>query len=266
MPCNSVLLARALVDGRARFGEVEGNYFRLSEGDDWTIAKRSGSRLAIDNLTFLSPVDPGKILVQMGGFLEDGATLPPGTVPWLVAKLASPVSGDNGEIVVPPSIQIVWAEVELAIVIGKHVHEAPLDEARSAIFGFTCFNDASAPEFLPAQDVLRAKSIDTFASMGPWIRTDLTDDQIQKGLELTCRVNGVAQAQGTTAKAKFAVGEVVRHASTLMTLHPGDVIALGTPKACEVVPGDSVELEVEGIGVLHNHIVAPALSRRLATI
>ncbi len=258
MRCKSVLVARALVDGRPRFGEVDGNYFHVFAGDDWTIARRSGSRLAVDDLIFLSPVDPGKILVQMGGFLKDGTTLPPGTVPWLLPKLASAVSGDKGEIVVPPSIDIACAEVELAIVIGKDIHGASLDEARAAIFGFTCFNDVSAPQFLAAHDVLRAKSIDTFASMGPWIRTDLSDEQIQAGLALTCRINGVTQAEGNTRKMKFAVGEIVLHASTLMTLHPGDVLSLGTPKACEVVPGDLVELEIEGIGVLHNRVVAPA--------
>ena len=166
-----MLVTRALVDGLPRYGEVEVDVFHPFEGDPWTSPKRSGASVAMADLTLLCPVEPGRILVQIGGFLQPETTLPPGTRPLLVPKLAAPVSGDQGVIVIPPSFPVAVAEVELAIVIGRDVSDASAEEARTAIFGFTCFNDVTEPVANDARDWVYAKSIDTFASMGPWVRT-----------------------------------------------------------------------------------------------
>jgi 2-keto-4-pentenoate hydratase/2-oxohepta-3-ene-1,7-dioic acid hydratase in catechol pathway len=204
----------------------------------------------------------------MGGFLpRDGPPLPAGATPWLLPKLAATVSGDGGEIVVPSFLEgPLWIEAELAIVIGKQVRAASEQEAREAIFGFTVFDDVSAPEFLfehvdspkltATSDVFRAKSIDGFASMGPWIRTDLTPEHVAEGLRIATRVNGVERASGSTRDHKFPVTTWVTHASRYRRLEPGDVIALGTPQPCVAAPGDEVELEIEGIGVLRSLVVA----------
>jgi 2-keto-4-pentenoate hydratase/2-oxohepta-3-ene-1,7-dioic acid hydratase in catechol pathway len=259
-------IARADAGGRTSYGEIEDDAFHPVAGDVFAgDRQRTGEAFPLDAVRLLSPVEPRRTLITMGGFRRE--RVPRGDVPWLLPKLVSP-SGDGGVIVVPPSLRdhIVWAEVELAIVIGRAVRSASPEEARAAIFGFTIFNDVSAPEFLfadprapalrPAPDSYRAKSIDTFASLGPWIDTALTPDDVDAGLALTARVNDAVVGEGNTRNHTFPVHHWIVAASELTTLEPGDVIALGTPQPVEVVPGDAVELEIERIGVLHNTVVA----------
>lgn len=254
-----MLIARARADGRVTHGEVDDGRFYPIAGDVFAGDRRSGGSQPLESVELLSPVEPTKILVIMGGFKpQDGSPLPPGAVPTLLPKASAWLQGDDAEIEVPPSIDRVWAEVELAIVLGKRIHAVSLAEAQAAIFGYACFNDASAPQFLPVQDYWRLKSIDTFGALGPWVRTDLTEEQIRDGLRMSTYVNGVLQGEGNTRDLKFRPSEVVHFAATFSTLYPGDVISLGTPKPVEVVPGDRVELAIDGIGVLRNRIVAAA--------
>jgi 2-keto-4-pentenoate hydratase/2-oxohepta-3-ene-1,7-dioic acid hydratase in catechol pathway len=260
-------IARVL-DARAELTvELVGDDAYPLAGDPFTDPRRAGDPRPAACLPLLSPTVPRQILITMSGFLPpDGTPLPPGSVPWLVPKLAAQVSGDGGEIVIPAEVTRLWIEVELAIVIGKPVRNATPDEAAEAIFGYTCFHDATAPDFLfddiaarklrSPFDTFRAKSIETFASMGPWIETSLTPDDIRDGLRLSARVNGEERATGTTRSLKFPVTDWVTFASTYMTLYPGDVISLGTPQPCEAVAGDLIELEIEGIGTLHNRVVS----------
>jgi 2-keto-4-pentenoate hydratase/2-oxohepta-3-ene-1,7-dioic acid hydratase in catechol pathway len=204
------------------------------------------------------PVAVGRIWVVLGGFLDaPGAALAPGTVPRLVPKVVTGVSGDGGEIRRPPGITGELAvEGELALVIGTELRDAGPAAALAGIAGYTCFNDATALEFLAQAEWSLAKSFDTFASVGPWIETDLAEDRIMQGLEITTRVNGDERQRGTTKLFKFRPSEVVSHLSRHSTLLPGDVVSLGTPPPPAVVcPGDRVEIEVEGLGVLHNTIV-----------
>jgi 2-keto-4-pentenoate hydratase/2-oxohepta-3-ene-1,7-dioic acid hydratase in catechol pathway len=236
-------------------------------GDVFATPSRHGEPVALADVALKSPTAPRTVLVTMGGFLPaDGTPLAPDAVPWLVPKVTPRVSGDGGQVVVPSFVSTLWIEVELAIVIGKLARNVTPDEARAAIFGYTCFNDVSAPQFILADvaqrtpsvelDIWRAKSIETFASMGPWIRTDLSEERIQEGLALRTKVNGVTRAQGNTRDHKFLPATWVAFASRYTTLYPGDVISLGTPEPCEASPGDVVELEIEGIGALHNYVVA----------
>jgi 2-keto-4-pentenoate hydratase/2-oxohepta-3-ene-1,7-dioic acid hydratase in catechol pathway len=260
-----MLLARASIGGDIRAGEIDGDTFHVVVGDLFAGGERSGQAVSLGDLDLLSPTQPRKVLVQMMGFREEGVPLPPDAVPWLLPKLASPVTGDGADIVCPAFVAALYMEPELAVVIGKPLHSASNEEAREAIFGFTCFNDVTAPQFMFTQeepelqadsDFFRAKSIDTFASMGPWIRTDLTEGDVERGLAISVAVNGQRRAEGSTRLLKYSVSTWISFASTYVTLLPGDVISLGTPAPCEAQPGDQVEIEVEGIGVLHNRVVA----------
>lgn len=251
------VIARAVVHGRTEVGTVSDGCFQPCLGDLFALGAPSGEAVPLDRVTLLSPTEPRKILIQMGGFRSgDGSTPAPGSTPWLLPKLTTAVSGQDGEVVIPASLSATWAEVEVAIVIGRRVRAAREQEAAEAILGYTCFDDVSAPEFLPARDYWRCKSIETFASMGPWIRTGLTQADFDAGLRIAIRVNGQEQGSGSTARLKYRMADVVSFASAYTTLDPGDVISLGTPKPCEVRPGDAVELEVEGIGTLRNRFVA----------
>jgi 2-keto-4-pentenoate hydratase/2-oxohepta-3-ene-1,7-dioic acid hydratase in catechol pathway len=207
----------------------------------------------------VSPRPPvGRVWVVLGGFLPAaGAELPPGTVPRLVPKMVSDVSTDGGCIVARPDLAGgVAVEGELAVVIGTDVYRPSPADAVEAILGFTCFNDATALGLLSEGDWALAKSIDTFASIGADMRTDLDDAAVMAGLAITTRVNGEERQRGDTRLYKFRPSEIVRYLATHVTLRRGDVISLGTPPPpAPVVPGDRVEIEVEGVGVLHNSVV-----------
>jgi 2-keto-4-pentenoate hydratase/2-oxohepta-3-ene-1,7-dioic acid hydratase in catechol pathway len=201
----------------------------------------------------------GRIWVVLGGFLPStDAVLPPGTVPRLVPKMVLDASGDGGRIVCPTDLDGgIAVEGELALVIGREIHRPSAAEAADAILGFSCFNDATAMGLLAEGEWAMSKSMDSFASIGPELRTDLDDDAVMAGLAITTRVNGEERQRGDTRLYKFRPSEVVRYLATHATLRAGDVISLGTPPPpAPVVPGDRVEIEVEGVGVLNNVIVA----------
>jgi 2-keto-4-pentenoate hydratase/2-oxohepta-3-ene-1,7-dioic acid hydratase in catechol pathway len=254
-----VNIARALVDTVEHYGEVVGNDLHLLEGNVFDAPRRSGRVVPLASATLLSPTQPRRILAILGGFVDLGGS------PWTCGKMVSPVSGDHGVIEHPDFITDLAMEAEMAVVVGRTIHRGTREEAQDSIFGYTCFNDVTAPELMdersvrPFPDVFGAKSMDTFASMGPWVRTDLDDDAIAAGLEILCRVNGATVQQGNTKEYIHSPSAVVAHVSRSMPLHPGDVIALGTPYPYPLVAiGDVVEVEVEGIGVLTNHIARRA--------
>jgi 2-keto-4-pentenoate hydratase/2-oxohepta-3-ene-1,7-dioic acid hydratase in catechol pathway len=256
-----VLIARAAREGIVSCGEVNGDWFRPIAGDVFSDWRHDGDAVPLAQVALLAPTVPTTTLVVLSGFMPpDGSPLPVGTVPRSIAKLTNGISGDGGRIVRPAFIGgDLWMEAELAVVIGREIHRASLDEAAAAVFGYTCFNDVCAAEFIGPddRDYFRGKSIETFASMGPWIRTDLSEDDLTRGVRILGRINGNLLQEGTTAKYRFPVAEVVRYFSNFVRLRPGDVISLGTPpQPMSAVPGDEVELEVEGIGVLHNRVVA----------
>ena len=201
----------------------------------------------------------GRIWVVLGGFhASPDATLPPGTVPRLIPKMVLGATGDGGHVVSPVGLEGgIAVEGELALVIGRELHRPSRAEAADAIRGYTCFNDVTALGLLSEGEFGLSKSFDTFASIGPDVRADLDDDAVMAGLAIETRVNGERRQQGTTRLYKFPPSEVVRYLATYVTLRPDDVISLGTPPPpAPVAPGDLVEIEVEGVGVLHNTVVS----------
>jgi 2-keto-4-pentenoate hydratase/2-oxohepta-3-ene-1,7-dioic acid hydratase in catechol pathway len=260
-------IARAEIDGQQVFGDLDDGTFHVLDGDVFDAPSRIGRSYPSESVKLLSPIDPGRIFLILGGFMpKDGSPLPPGTVPRFAVKIVSSVSGDGGEIVVPGWVTTpLWIEVEIAAVIGTTLRGANAEEAASGIWGYTCFNDASAPEYifdleagkgLDRPDYFRCKSVETFASMGPCVNTDLSESEINAGIEMTTLVNGERKAGGNTAKFKFPPSEVVSYLTEQITLYRGDVIALGTPQPCLGSPGDDIELIAEGIGSFRNHISA----------
>jgi len=209
-----------------------------------------------------APIAPGRCFAVLGGFFDEGSTRPSSSErgdPLLVPKAVTQVSGDEGRITYPTFATSVVIEAEMALVIGRRLSGATPDEAASGILGYTCFNDVTAPQFFP--QFWLAKSVATFASMGPWVTTGLSERDIEDGRRIEARVNDVVVQSGTTARYRFRPSEVVSYLSKVLALTPGDVVTLGTPPPpVEVHPGDVVEVEVEGIGVLHNVVTAEATS------
>ena len=139
------------------------------------------------------------------------------------------------------------------MVIGKRASQIAGAEAKNYILGYTCFNDVTARD-LQARDKqwTRSKGFDTFAPIGPCIETGLDP----YNLRLETRLNGEVKQQTSTAELIFGAYELVSFISRVMTLLPGDVIATGTPSGIgPMQPGDTVEVEIEGIGTLRNHVI-----------
>ena len=175
--------------------------------------------------------------------------------PLLFLKAPSAIIASGADIVLPGASQQVEHEGELGVVIGRIARNIPNDEdPLSYVLGYTCVNDVTARD-LQRKDVqfTRGKSFDTFCPVGPWIETDVDPGNVA----VETRLNGEVKQKGNTADMAFPVPFLIRYISEIMTLYPGDLIATGTPAGVSrMKPGDVVEVEVAGIGVLRNQVVS----------
>lgn len=217
-----------------------------------------------DDFRILAPIARPRAIYALGRNYpaharESGADVP--EEPIVFGKAPTAVVGPEDDVVYPSWLTRVDPEAELAVVIGKQGAAIPEDEAMSYVAGYTCLNDVTARD-LQKKDLgnahpwLRSKGMDTFCPMGPWI---VLTDQIGRPLELDVemRVNGEVRQKDNTRSLTFSVPFLVSWISRYHTLYPGDVISTGTPEGMKpVVPGDVMEVCIEGIGVLRNRVVA----------
>ncbi|MBZ0135973.1 MAG: fumarylacetoacetate hydrolase family protein [Planctomycetes bacterium] len=217
--------------------------------------------------TWLSPIPrPGKILAMVQNYrkhaAEFGNEAPPKPV-WF-GKLASSLTGHETAIKVPSWVDgRVDHEVELGAVIGTYAKEVPEDSALECVAGYTIVNDMSARRIQKddrenKHPWLRCKNFDTFTPMGPYFvpARYIPDPQ---ALRITCRVNGEARQDATTADMVHPVRKVISEMSRWMTLQPGDVIATGTPEGVyNLRDGDVCECEIEHLGTLRNPVERPS--------
>jgi 2-keto-4-pentenoate hydratase/2-oxohepta-3-ene-1,7-dioic acid hydratase in catechol pathway len=225
----------------------------------------------------LAPIPrPGKIFALAQNYAdhvsEGGAEARPkaGRVPLVFCKLPSSLIGPGAPILVPAVSDTVDWEVELAVVIGGHARNIPVEEAASVVAGYSIFNDVSArymkyPErtqFGPLEewfDFINGKWCDSFAVMGPYLVTSVADPD---NLRMQLSVNGVKYQDASTADMIFKVAEVIAFTSRWATLEPGDVIATGTPSGVGdttgtyLKPGDQVVGSIDGLGTLSNPVEA----------
>ena len=196
---------------------------------------------------------PSKIVCVGRNYAEHAAELgnEMPTAPLLFLKAPSAVIFDGDAIKLPAVSERVEHEGELAVMIVRTAKDIGDDEdVTPYIRGYTCLNDVTARDIQRADvQFTRGKSFDTFCPIGPWIETDLDPTDIG----VTLRVNGELRQQGRTSQMAFPVDYLVRYISRQMTQLPGDVIATGTPSGVgPLQPGDTVTVEIEGIGTLTN--------------
>jgi 2-keto-4-pentenoate hydratase/2-oxohepta-3-ene-1,7-dioic acid hydratase in catechol pathway len=218
-----------------------------------------------DDVDVLPPVDqPSKIvnvgLNYEGHVTEQDADLP--DKPLLFAKAPSAIIGHEDAIVLPNDVEHVDYEVELALIIGRTARNLSPKEVHEYIAGYTVFNDISArdAQFEDGQ-FFRGKSYDTFAPIGPALTVN---EFTPNDAKLELHVNSIRKQQSTTRNFIFELEELLTFITSMMTLHPGDVISTGTPADVGIFrdppdllkPGDSVEASIEGIGTLANHTVS----------
>jgi 2-keto-4-pentenoate hydratase/2-oxohepta-3-ene-1,7-dioic acid hydratase in catechol pathway len=238
------------------YGVVEPEGIRIYRGSPFVAWEPTEAVVAWDKARLLSPVIPTKV-VAVGKNYADHAAEMGGDVPTspvLFMKPPTAVIGPLKPIRIPSQATEVHHEAELAVVIGNVTKNVRPEDVGGHILGYTAANDVTARDLQRADGQwTRAKGFDTFCPLGPAIETDI--DPLE-GLSVISRVNDETRQSGTTADLVFGVPYLVSFISTIMTLLPGDVILTGTPSGVgPIVPGDRVEVEIEGIGVLMNPVV-----------
>ena len=172
--------------------------------------------------------------------------------PMICLKPPTSVIQSGETILYPSQSQEVHYEGELAIVIKDRIRNVPIDEVSRHVAGYTCANDVTARDLQRADGQwTRSKCFDTFCPLGPKIVPNIDPTN----LEIRTRVNGAVRQHSNTKNMVFNAFELVSFVSGIMTLSPGDVIVTGTPPGVgPIVPGDTVEVEIEGIGILRNKV------------
>jgi acylpyruvate hydrolase len=230
--------------------------------------RRSPTALVpLADVELLAPVPrPGKVICIGLNYRDhaEESNMPVPKSPVSFSKYVTSVTGPDAPVYLPPSSQKVDYEAEMAVVIGRRAKRVSRDQALDHVLGYTNFNDVSARDFQFSDGQWqRGKSCDTFAPIGPAI---VTTDEIPDphGLRIQLRLNGETMQDSTTQQLIFGVDVLVSFISQTVTLEPGDIIATGTPPGVGFArkppvflkPGDVMEVEVEGLGVLRNRVMA----------
>ena len=174
--------------------------------------------------------------------------------PLLFLKAPSALIGNGEPIVLPPQSQQVEYEAEIGVVVGKRLRHAASSEVEAAIDGFVCINDVTARDLQKSDGQwTRAKGFDTFCPVGPRVVSGLA----WRDLEVIGRVNGAERQRARATDMVFNIPSLLAYISEIMTLEPGDLVATGTPAGVgPLAPGDVVEVEVSGVGILRNPVKA----------
>lgn len=231
-------------------------------------ARKAAVALNERELILLPPLKwpPGKIVAAAVNYQSHGAeqNREPPDHPVFFAKFTSSIIGSGDSIRWSPRLtQAVDFEAELAVVMGKECRRVSVESALDYVAGYTCLNDVSARDLQYSdKQFVRAKSLDTFCPIGPWLVTadEIADPQ---DLSIRCFVNGELMQDGNTSDMVFSVAELISFCSHAFTLWPGDVIATGTPSGVGwfrepkrmLTDGDEVVVEIERIGRLVNRCV-----------
>lgn len=206
----------------------------------------------------MTVVQPSKIVCVGRNYAEHARELGNAVPerPLLFFKPPSALIASGEAIVLPAASARVEHEAEIGVVVGRRLRHASLSAAEAAIGGYTCVNDVTARDLQKTDGQwARAKGFDTFCPAGPAVITGLD----WRTLEVIGRVNGVERQRGTTEQMMFSIPALLSYISGIMTLEPGDLVATGTPAGVgPLAPGDVVEVEIPGVGVLSNPVRSAA--------
>jgi 2-keto-4-pentenoate hydratase/2-oxohepta-3-ene-1,7-dioic acid hydratase in catechol pathway len=226
-----------------------------------------GAITPISDVRLVAPIPrPGKMVCVGLNYREHAAegNRPAPSSPILFSKFTTAVTAPDGDVILPPASSKVDYEAELAVIIGRKAKGVSRERALDYVMGYMNFNDVSARDFQFGDGQFqRGKSCDTFAPMGPFI---VTADEIPdpQRLSISFRLNGETMQNSNTSEMIFSVVDLIAFIAETITLEPGDVIATGTPSGVGFArtppvflkPGDLMEVEVEGLGILSNRVVS----------
>ena len=248
--------------GSRRYGTLEGDVIHPVDGLPFDNPRKTGDMVALNAVRLLPPVIPPTFYAAGINYRQHVINAAAKGLPVQIPKqadigyrAANALIGSDEAIVMPEgSSGKIQFEGELVVVIGRQArHLAPAD-ALSCIFGYTIGNDVSERTWQKSDRTFwRAKNSDTFKPMGPWIETDVDLD----ALVTTVKLNGTEVSRFKTNDMIFGIAEYISVMTRYLTLYPGDVIWMGTDDpTLDMVVGDTVEIGIDGIGVLRNNVVA----------
>jgi 2-keto-4-pentenoate hydratase/2-oxohepta-3-ene-1,7-dioic acid hydratase in catechol pathway len=237
------------------YGILDGETIREIGGPLFGAHKETGARHKLADVKLLYPCEPPKILAVGLNYKSHVGDRKPPANPEIFYKPITCLQNPGDPIAIPRTARNVHYEGELVLVIGRRARNVTPAQARETIWGVTCGNDVSERDWQGGKEKdlqwWRAKGADTFGPLGPVIARGLD----YGNLKLQTRLNGKVVQQAPTSDLLFGPAEIVSWISQAVTLTPGDVIYTGTPgQTTRMVPGDSVEVEIEGIGVLRNPV------------
>ena len=243
------------MNGEQGYGILAEGKIQVLQGGLFNRSAGSSRIVALDEVRLLAPCTPSKA-VCIGLNYRDHAEemkheLP--KEPLFFLKPPSALNNPDGEIRYPAISQNVHHEAELAVVIGKTAKHVKAAQANEYIFGYTCANDVTARDIQKSDGQwTRGKGFDTFMPLGPWIETEIDPHAVAvKGW-----VNGQLRQSSNTKNLIFRIPELLEFVTQVMTLYPGDVILTGTPSGVGPIEvGDTVAVEIAGIGTLSNKVV-----------
>jgi 2-keto-4-pentenoate hydratase/2-oxohepta-3-ene-1,7-dioic acid hydratase in catechol pathway len=239
------------------YGLAEAAGVTVYQGSPFVAWEPTETMVPWEVVQLLSPVIPTKVVCVGRNYVEHaeelGHEIP--EEPVIFLKPATAVIGPDAPVFYPPSSSSVHHEAELAAVVGRVARNVAAEDADRYIFGYTAANDVTARDLQEKDGQwTRAKGFDSFCPLGPVIETEL--DPLER-LAIICRVNGDVRQAGFTSDMVFAVAELFEFVTRVMTLLPGDVLLTGTPSGVgPVLPGDVMEVEIDGVGVLANRVVS----------
>jgi 2-keto-4-pentenoate hydratase/2-oxohepta-3-ene-1,7-dioic acid hydratase in catechol pathway len=253
-------------EGKTHYGVLrDGTHLTVIDGSVFGGFKLHKRTYKLKEVQLLHPIDPGDIVAIGVNYrrhaAETGHDIP--ERPLIFLKAASSVLSPEEPLVLPHLLPSeVDFEAELAVVIGRAAKNVPEERALDYVLGYTCGNDVTARDAQQKLDKqwARAKSCDTFCPLGPWIVQGIDPDH----LGIRSRLNGEVMQNSNTSDMIFSAAKLISFVSHNKTLRPGDVIMTGTPEGVGVArtpqvflkPGDAIEVEIDGIGVLRNPVRA----------
>lgn len=214
-----------------------------------------GGSLPLSQCRLLAPCAPTKIVCvgkNYADHIREMGTEPPG-FPVLFIKGVNTLNRTDGAIHAPDFVERLDYEGELGVVVKRRAKDIKAKDFSDYVLGYTCLNDVTARDIQKHDGQwTRGKSMDGFCPIGPWV----TDEVEPSALRLTTRLNGKVVQTGETADFITPVPQLLEFITAAMTLEPGDVVATGTPAGIgPMIPGDVVEVEIEGIGILKNQVI-----------